>query len=318
MPDAHPGPLWDGPRDAAVRDLAWLLASADLFGERPRAALARPWEIAGLAAWCVPWLDRLARDPAPLHAVLAEAKATRLGRYAETLLKFFIEEAAPLTLVAANLPLRSHGRTVGEYDFLLETAQGQRLHWELAVKCYLGAPHAGAARLADFVGPNLADQLDLKYTHLIEHQLRLADHAAFAALGHAGPWLPQLFGKGWLFHHRGEAGALPPELNRAHERGFWVTHGEWEEWAARYPAGTVWIVLPRLAWLAPRRFAAAAPDSAARLGMQASPILAAALLPQMDMSAVHAPPGAGWQEIARGFVVPDDWPERAAAYARSA
>ncbi|MEX3582590.1 MAG: DUF1853 family protein [Burkholderia sp.] len=42
------------------------------------------------------------------------------------------------------------GRTLGECHFLLVSPQGERLHWELAVKCYLCAATAapgGAERL---------------------------------------------------------------------------------------------------------------------------------------------------------------------------
>jgi hypothetical protein len=42
-----------------------------------------------------------------------------------------------------------------------------RLHWELAVKCYLHAGR-GPRNLADYVGPNLKDRFDLKLAHVLK------------------------------------------------------------------------------------------------------------------------------------------------------
>ncbi len=128
------------------------------------------------------------------------ARPTRLGRYAETLLAFFAAQAPCWRLVAANLPVRVSGRTLGECDFLLVSPQGERLHWELAVKCYLCAATAGAAALSDYVGPNLADRFDLKYRRLVDHQLPLTEREEFAFTGQAGPWAASMFVKGWLFY----------------------------------------------------------------------------------------------------------------------
>jgi Uncharacterized protein conserved in bacteria len=151
-------------------------------------------------------------------------------------------------LVAAGVPLRRSGVTLGECDFLVQTQQGARLHWELAVKCYL---HAGesrtqlttqsAARLADYVGPNLKDRFDLKLAHVLNHQLPLSAREEFASVGHAGPWTPQMFIKGWLFYRAGETPADPVELDPSHGRGWWVTRSEWTDFAEAH--AQMWRVL---------------------------------------------------------------------------
>lgn len=321
--------LLDALRDAAVRDLAWLLFSPQLLREQPPAGkLASVFETPDEAAATVAWLLELDRNAAPLRRAITESKVTRLGRYAECLLACFLQWGPAVRLVAANVALRRAGRTLGECDFLVETASGRRLHWELAVKCYLHAgccPQAGGTRaaLADYVGPNLQDRFDLKLAHLLDHQLPLSARDEFASLGHAGPWDAQMFVKGWLFYRwdDSEAGAqappAPAEIDPAHGRGFWLTRAQWPGLSAGRADG--WAVLPRLAWLAPRRRIAA--DSAEAEGVLTAEALDERLAQQSGptMVVAFAPDGSGrhWRERARGFVVPDDWPERASAFARA-
>ncbi|KUZ67025.1 hypothetical protein WI36_25085 [Burkholderia ubonensis] len=308
-------------RDAAVRDLAWLLASPSLLAAAPGAPLAQPWSDAAERAAAQAWLVALDAAPEVLHRALEGLRPVRLGRYAECLLEFFLTHGPALRLVAANLALRINGRTLGEVDFLVDTPGGRRLHWELAVKCYLCAPmcDGDAASLADFVGPNLVDRFDRKRARLIDHQLRLSGRDGFARLGYGAPSDAQVFIKGWLFYpHGAPLPRLDGEIAPVHPRGFWLTHAQWAAWAAAQPADAGWAVLPRLAWLAPRRIAAGAGAP--------EPLAAAHALPAglSDRQApaligVYEPAADGaWRETARGFVVPDDWPERARAFAAKA
>ncbi|HKR39297.1 MAG TPA: DUF1853 family protein [Paraburkholderia sp.] len=303
--------------DPAVRDLAWLLFSADLLRAQP--------PLAPLAQWCADadevratrdWLAQLDRDPGRLHEALMAAPTHRLGRYAENLLGWFLAHGPAAQLVAQNVPLRRAGLTLGECDFLVRTRAGERLHWELAVKCYLHAGPGDDARasLAEFVGPNLRDRFDLKLTHLRDRQLRLSAHEEFASLGYEGQWLAQMFVKGWLFYRAGVAAPSrvedAPELAAGHGRGWWVTHSDWPAFAGQQAADG-WSVLPRLAWLAPRRLAAAPT-------VDPNAILDALARPDEPVliAAFTADSAGGYREQSRGFIVPDDWPARAAAFAR--
>jgi uncharacterized protein len=364
--------------DPAVRDLAWLLLGAPLVSESAAGApLANAFESdedldAGRA-----WLLALDRNPAPLAQTLAAAKPVRLGRYAECLLAYFLEHGPAARLVAANVAVRRAGRTLGECDFLVESASGRRLHWELAVKCYLHVG-TGDGSFAGYVGPNLLDRFDVKLARLIEHQLRLSAREEFALLGHAGPWEAQMFVKGWLFY-RWKDGALrpaPPQsrgIDPRHARGFWVTRADWPRFAAQWAelasarpiSGCAWAVLPRLAWLAPRRVVGYEGSEAAGLstshaiaerlagqgdGGNPSPEMVAAFVNgdcngdytaniganivadidtgvqtdiAAEVSANTGPEGSRrgeplWRECMRGFIVPDDWPDRACAFAARA
>lgn len=334
--------------DPAVRDLAWLLFSADLLRAQPHMPLARTGSNDEERGHALAWLAQLDHEPSRLHAALDGARITRLGRYAETLLAWYLENGPEPRLIAANVALRGEGRTLGECDFLVETADGLRLHWELAVKCFLhaGTTGATASRLADYVGPNLRDRFDLKFAHLRDHQLRLSERPELASLGFAGPWLAQMFIKGWLFYRAGEQVADAPELTPGHGRGWWVTHADWMAFAQRSGAEG-WSVLPRLAWLAPRRLSSRPPiatnsqvDEHHESGCDADARSLRASRTEVDrptdpatlfstcfenlarpheptMVAAFIDDGAGgYVERSRGFIVPDDWPARAQAYAR--
>jgi hypothetical protein len=323
-PAAEPSAVLDALQDAlldpVVRDLAWLLFAVPLLRAQPPVGeLATVFETAQETAATVAWLFELDRDPSALRQVIEATRIARLGRYAESLLGYFLQHGPACRLVAANVPLRLAGRTIGECDFLVETASGRRLHWELAVKCYL---HAGGdgGQLANYVGPNLRDRFDLKLAHLLGHQLPLSAREEFRSLGHTGPWQAQMFVKGWLFYRWDEAAPIAPAVDPRHHRGFWVTQGEWPAFGASRP-GARWATLPRLAWLAPRPAMASeavemaglsTPDVLAeRLAQHAGPIMVAAFETE--------PSARGfWRETQRGFVLPDEWPAQARAYALSA
>ncbi|GLU31663.1 DUF1853 family protein [Trinickia caryophylli] len=315
--------LLDSLRVDAVRDLAWLLMSPSLLREHgPLAALAHPGEAVGERAAVAAWLSSLDRDPRTLLRVLSAAPLTRLGRYAETLLGYYLEHGPAERLVAANVTLRRAGRTLGECDFLVQTANGRRLHWELGVKCYL---HTGSERgvLADYVGPNLLDRFDIKLARLVEHQLPLSATEAFASLGHRGPWQAQMLVKGWLFYrwHDTASGLAAPRLPAAvepgHSRGFWVPRHAWEAFAR--DAAKRWMALPRLAWLAPQQVTAGS-EAADRGLVDAGALNDCAHSPRaptMVAGFAWDEAAAAWRERTRGFIVPDDWPARAEAFALS-
>jgi len=321
-PAAVPTAQWDALREPVVRDLAWLLFSADLLRPQPPAGiLASAFETSDELAATIEWLHALDAGAAQLQRDIAAARVTRLGRYAECLLGWFLEHGPTARLIAANVPLRRAGLTLGECDFLVQTQAGRRLHWELAVKCYLHAGD-GRAKLADYVGPNLQDRFDLKLSHLLDHQLPLSARVEFATLGHVGPWEPQMFIKGWLFYPEGQGQAHhekcndPTEIDPAHGRGWWTTRTDWPAFAAGH--AQAWRVLPRLEWLAPRRHEPGAAEAEGiafvdalalyeRVAHQNGPTMVAAF---------HLDDEGRWTERSRGFIVPDEWPEKARSCAR--
>lgn len=297
---------WPALRDPDVRALAWLLDAPSLLDPgssawRGRIASLPP----GAAERAMPWLAELDRDPAALRRFLDVQPFTRLGRHAEKLMAFWLQHEG--LLVASGVQVRaSANETVGEFDFLVRLPEGL-VHWEFATKLYL-LEETGRGAAADyFVGPNLADTLGRKMRKIFDRQLALAEHPAAAAVLPAPVVAARALVKGWLFYHRREpACGLPPGVAADHCIGFWCTLAECDLLAApRY------AILPRLRWLAPARLPMEetidrkemADTLRARFVDDSMPVLVA-LLEERDGEAF---------EVERGFIVPDDWQQRAHA-----
>ena len=117
---------------------------------------------------------------------LEQNSSPRLGIYFEKLWQFFLREAPGVRLLAANLPVREGGRTLGEFDLIYHCQQRDRfIHLELAVKFYLGhatgTDSAGNSCARQWLGPNSRDRLDIKLDHMLQRQIRLGEQPAAAA-----------------------------------------------------------------------------------------------------------------------------------------
>lgn len=273
-----------------VRDLAFLLvsptpwrASANLGPERLLGAQGRQR------------LYQLDAEPKALVDWMAAHPVSRLGRYAELLLAFWFIDAPHCELVAHNLPVRDEaGRTVGEFDFLVRL-DGEPWHLELASKYYLML----GKHPETLIGASLRDGWLLKAAKL-EAQLTLARHPAAKQLLPEGFALAPSAARitGWLFFP--EAPILPPPLNPAAPNGWFAPLDH--AWPQRH-ANSRWAWLPRLRWLAPARVDEVYTDDEAGLKWQLGNIDR----PQLIAEVLEIEPGV-WQEVERGFVIPESWP----------
>ena len=304
---------WEALRDPHVRALAWLLDAPDLLDTESPRWHSRIASLGSNAARDVKdWLCSLDREPAALHAHLGIHRFTRLGRYAEKLLAWYFTHTQQL--FAHGLQVRSdEDGTVGEFDFLLRrnaSAGGNGLlHWELATKFYLlcsGDPAFEKLQQADyFVGPNLADTLGAKMRKILQRQLSLGEHPAAQRLLPEPLCGAQALIKGWLFYRRDEPVAAGPlGLSDAHCRGWWCTLAELEAHIGEYAT-----VMPRLSWLAPARLPAADAMRSAALRDWLERQFSEDSMPVMVASLRAS--GQEMLETERGFVVPDDWTQRA-------
>ena len=297
---------WGHLRRAPVRALAWLLDSPDLLDVDAPEWLGRIATLGPVTSGVADWLAQLDRDPTRLEAALGGKSYTRLGLYAEKLMAFYFAEQG--RLVRHGLQVRaSRNDTVGEFDFLLAHGSDALAHIEFATKFYL--LEGGASNEFDaLVGPNLADSLGVKMRKVFERQLALGAHPA------AQPLLPRPVAraralvKGWLFYPSGSWPAMQG-IAAGHCRGFWCALDELGAFDA--PPDAEFVVLPKLEWLAPFRAWSAPrmPDRAAlaaelsrQFATSATPVLVAHLRRVGDVL----------EECERGFIVPNDWRERAA------
>ncbi len=329
------------------RDLQWIALSPWLLRESGTPELDRgglPQPMPALALWPQPvdsalhrWFD----GPGSTDAIPRALKVpSRLGRYAEILLRTVLANIAGVTLIAANVAVRraaGHGNgvdTLGELDFVWrDDASGEIIHWELATKFYLLAPEPGRpVTFEHFVGPNLADRFGDKLRHIALRQLPLSTTVeAIAVLGRPADRAAAYL-KGWLFYPLGwDSGstalpsALPSALAPGHLQGWW---GSLDQFAASFvpdaqsdmPPDTQWCVLPRAGWLSPARLAVPACLTHAEIiaavhqrfhsGPEAPayrrtmPVMVCGLRRAANAGADGMPL---WEEVTRGFIVPDGW-----------
>jgi hypothetical protein len=112
--------------------------------------------------------------------------------------------------------------------------------------------------------------------------------------------------KGWLFYPAGSWPAMSG-ITSGHCRGFWCALEELDTTGA-----DAFLVLPKLQWLAPFRASqAAALLNRAQLHAQLEAQFESAPAPVL-VAVLRVAPGLV-EEVERGFIVPNDWRERAQA-----
>lgn len=302
-----------------VRALAWLLDSPDLLDAAAPYWTGRIASLGPVGAATASWLAALDADPAPLDAALGGKVYSRLGLYAEKLMAFYFAQHGQLVEHGLQVRVAHKGGkdTVGEFDFLLQAPAGLR-HIEFATKFYLIDSAVDTTDFDLLVGPNLGDTLGRKMRKIFDQQLALAQHPAAQAVLPQPVTSAQALVKGWLYYPPGRDPVVPG-LTPDHCRGRWHTLADMAGQAGE--SDEQFVVMPRLQWLAPLKVPAArGPDDALPPTPPAlSRAELAALLAQKfaaDQSPVMVAAvreEGGWLlEEARAFIVPDDWPVRAA------
>lgn len=293
-------------RQPQVRDLAWTLLSPALLDghalplRHPLAAstwLAEPQRLTD-------WLLQQEADPDALQAYLSNG-SSRLGRYYERLWQFALVAAPDVELLAANLPVRQGGHTLGELDLLLRDAEGVH-HLELAIKLYLGPEQGPGEDAGNWLGPSSEDRLGLKLQHLSLHQLPLSaspvGRQALAGLTTekttAAVWLG-----GYLFYPWRQGCAAPDGSADNHLRGRWLHRRDWPQLTH---TGQHWQPLPRQAWLAPARLRRAEVWNHAQFAAWLAGLDAQA--PTQLLVRLEQTEDGDWQERERLFLVGDAWP----------
>lgn len=294
---------WRHLSDPHVRALAWLLEAPDLLDPEATQWQGRLAKLSeSLPQNVEAWLQSVDDAPTALHQHLSIQPYTRLGRYAEKLMVFYFAHFG--MLVAHGVQVRADkNSTIGEFDFLLNI-HDEFVHWEFATKFYLLKPHSSGSNTDYFVGPNLADSLGAKMQKIFDRQLMLSQHPAAQIYLPQAVQKAQALVKGWLFyqdafHHEQASGT-----SAAHCHGFWCTHTQ-----SRLLSAQRYAILPRLQWLAPARVAMS--DSVDLDGLQHQLLLHFSQDTMPVMVALLEQDGEAAFEVDRGFIVPDDWSDRA-------
>ena len=301
----------------AINDLRWLLLAPPLINpDYPRFADAIANFSHTQKTAITAWLPTVV--PAHLQAFLETrpiGHRQRLGRYAETLLEYFLRNGPTHELLAANLPIRADRKenrtrnqldhtTVGEIDYLVRDRcdpQDVQRHWELAVKYFL-CRSADDLSPANFMGPDSIEVFEEKLIKLFDRQLRHTPPAPWDTY----VWRRQAYTRGWIFYPITSPDLQPVWLHPNHPRGVWLHHENIDQ----YLPEADYVVLDKQRWLAQ---ANASEQSGGILNRsQAREIISywwAEARPgqRWPSGILVARLGGGGLEAQRIFVVPNHW-----------
>lgn len=282
------------------RDLAWVAEAPPLLCDGSLPVLD---PLAG-SQWradpqCLHYAIRqLDNDPVRLAALMGTSSDYRLGSYYERLWRILLDMAPDIRLLAHNVAVRQQRRSLGELDLVAEAADGAVIHFELAIKFYLGqAECSGTAERSPqcaWWGPDPKDRLDIKVGRLSNHQLPLAARQAdrlvdLPKIDRSCAWL-----QGCLF--------FPARTGMAAAEQAYIP--PWRhEWCYRKDLGerslVGWLALPHKRWLAPppvTRLDEAAPADDATAARPGAPAMLVS-----ESRREHC-------DAARLLVMPDHWP----------
>ena len=229
-----------------VRDIAWAVESPPLLLPRGDHRFPKQqWfnkEYRALA----PALDALNNNSKELHQLDAMASSLRLGGYFEQLILWWVQHSPNYELLAHDLQVHDKGITKGAFDLIVRCLNDNVIeHWELACKFYL--QDGPSNHLSSWVGPARKDKLELKYQHLLSHQIALSNSAAGVAALEEKGWTVErhkIIVKGRLF---GADAALPDDCNPNALRG-WLSVGNMPV-SNKLPGGH--LPLQREHWMSP-------------------------------------------------------------------
>ena len=313
-------PLYQNP---VVRDLGWSCFGPNLIDDfRPASGtdpVIRSNQLE-LTAERKQGLLELDQNPAPLIAHLSQLKTTRLGLYFESLWKFFLLHDSQLELIANNVPVCKNKITLGELDVVYRNKQsGECTHLELAVKFYLNSQTSHtSAEPRDFLGPNCKDRLDLKMDRMVGHQSNLSStpegKQTLADLG-VDQVQKEIAVKGMLFYRSGSPPVVDSEkstrqtLSSDHQWGCWNHFAAFSDTAHQHPH---WVILDKRNWLSPVTVSDIHQNrehnilTADQLITSLGTHFEADQRPLMVCSIAKTDPA--YQETARYFITPDQWP----------
>lgn len=253
------------------------------------------------------WLNSLQTSSTPCTNQPHPLPDTRrLGTWYEHHVASLLAQSPMLSAIHRNIQVQHERRTLGEFDFLCIDQQGASHHLECAIKFYLC--DGPSDQLESYIGPNRKDRLARKWQQMTDKQIQLSQSTAGLAtcrqLGLNLPCTQHLLIQGYLFYPfdlfiAGGPTQLHPAINPQHNRGWWLRAHRLTELT-----GTELILKRRDKpdWLLNARYDIECIEDQQILLTEDSALHSPQLVSRMKQQE-----NGVWQEVDRGFVVPDNW-----------
>ncbi|SIT10476.1 DUF1853 family protein [Neptunomonas antarctica] len=249
--------------------------------------------------------------------------AYRLGLQFEDCIELLFKHSTRSQLLYRNLIIKYNRRVIGELDCLYQNAAGDNVHLELAIKFYL--LHPPFSGLECFIGPGGRDRLDIKWQRLLQHQLPLSllpeTLNTLNELGVKPPVKHELLLTGMLFYPYQNWTSLDVPflcVNPQHHRGWWLFQNQIHLLSPEIKSQYSFFILPRWHWMGGiSHYETLQPLNYQTLIehvlMDDEPKMVVIIKKNEEWLASqkkgHKEFQEEWQEVSRGFIVRNNWPE---------
>ena len=289
------------------RDLAWLLASPSLL--RPSALVpaisSQEWH--DMFMYAKDWIQHDSQSPARLKKWIDTPRQYKLGLYAEDLFLYYLHHCSPYTVLAHDIQAFDGKRSIGAFDFIVQTPKGVIEHWEMAIKYFVQVQPSHS--WIDFIGPGGKDSLQRKMDKMLKRQILLSDHPkAQEGLQQRNIPIPtrkRIISIGRLFAHGNTKFVPPYSGDPLQPTGIWLKLKEFGFYLQQHQDAK-WVYRKHPKWLSPICLLEE------NKGMDIHAV--SAFLQQQEkhvmLSQVELQKH-GWVETKRLFVMPDNWKRQA-------
>lgn len=298
-----------------VRDLAWVIGSPPLIVNNNEYDLFLGKEFfENEFKKFIPQLDEINNDPQRLIAHIKNGNTHLLGKYFESLVEYWLRFTDDKKLLSHNLQVFKGRNTIGEFDFIYRDLSDNKVyHLECAGKFYIA--HKNVSEHSNFIGPNAIDNLDRKITKLINEQILLGQtkegKEALLIDDIYEDIIPKIFLKGYLFYYADlffNNSFIPPnDSNPDHPKGWWIYAKDINYFLSQRKSK--WLVVDRANWISKvTLFDDASVLSNKELANKLNSNFSIDTYPLLIAELTNDGKDY-YEEISRGFIVHDTWPE---------
>jgi len=296
-----------------VRDLAWVIGSTPLLNNtNDKRFLSEDFFTTEYNKF-LPTLQKLDDNPQRLVEHIETGNTHLLGKYFESLIEFWLQSSADKELLTHNLQVFKGRNTIGEFDFVYRDLNSNKVyHLECAGKFYIA--HKNIDAHSNFIGPNSIDNLERKVLKITNDQIKLCEtnegKEALFIEDIEEEVIPKVFLKGYIFYYAdlffNDAIVLPQNANINHPKGWWIFAKDIDYFFSG--KNNKWIIMERSNWISKV-------NKPSESNLLSTDTLINKLknyfkkndYPLLIAEISHNEDGIN-QEISRGFVVSDFWP----------